>query len=442
MTVCTASRQLVGVDVATLTRVMLSSRERSPAALVSLNSGDGIFNHNPINANSSGHKAAKPKPELLVNLLDRPHVRAAPFMLPQPAQSAQPVEQHYRVTLETARRHYAAGHLTATGLIYFAIATQRAPGWKLRMNAETCEKELGIKKTAFYHAISQLKADGFIEWEAPGGINAWISKNDAVEALPSMFHSQQESFSANAEKFPRSRKTVRIRGKVSATAENEVAKSASSKDCETPPDIQQISNKSSATRAAAADKILARDLCDEQLSVERGGQSKPVELDDLNHSVEMVGEEDQGEKEVNGEAAKLTVEGKCSAVQLEALKKLDLVPSYGFRTEIAAASPEAVEKAIACFKEDKATWTAGQMLNPTGVFLTALKQVREEGRQPQQNETKLDPARADLENWNFWRRRWLENPINQRPIILQDMQRTFPGWKIALDPNEGPVRRR
>lgn len=152
------------------------------------------------------------------------------------------VQQHYRVTLETARRHYKAGHLTATGLVYFAIAIQRQPGWKLRMDAQMVEKELGIKKTAFYNAISRLKADGWIEWEAPEGINAWIPTGSEIQALLTLPDSQQGDFSANAESRPQTRKDNRDRGKDSALLKNRVLEPAPRGDCQTLTDIQQTSN--------------------------------------------------------------------------------------------------------------------------------------------------------------------------------------------------------
>lgn len=174
--------------------------------------------------------------------------------------------QHYRLTLEIALRQYQDGYITATGLVYFAIAIQRKPGWKLRLDAQIAEEQLGLKKTAFYSAISRLKADGWIEWEARAGIHAWIPVETALSQFPSAhpqpndnsagaesLHSQQDGFSAKAETSPQLRKSVRDRGKQSAFAETESPKPAQCMDAATPSySLQRSINLVAAEEDAAA----------------------------------------------------------------------------------------------------------------------------------------------------------------------------------------------
>ncbi|NJO94014.1 MAG: hypothetical protein HC820_06015 [Hydrococcus sp. RM1_1_31] len=83
--------------------------------------------------------------------------------------------QHYRIALQDAIAHYQAGDLTAKGLVHFYLKIKLKQGWKLRLNPKEICSELGIRKTAFYNAISRLKTEGSIDWEAPEGIVVSIS---------------------------------------------------------------------------------------------------------------------------------------------------------------------------------------------------------------------------------------------------------------------------
>jgi hypothetical protein len=146
------------------------------------------------------------------------------FLIPIPIMT----QQHYRITLENAIAHYQAGDLTAKGLIHFYLKIKLKPGWKRRLNHKEVCKELGIQKTAFYNAISRLKAEGSIDWEAPEGILVSISNtfrecgNDSAIA---------ESQFANAE--PDSA----IADWLSANAESKSPKPASNNHCGDPPDF-------------------------------------------------------------------------------------------------------------------------------------------------------------------------------------------------------------
>jgi hypothetical protein len=84
-------------------------------------------------------------------------------------------EQHYRMTLNDAIAKYQGHDLTAKGLVHFYILIKCRPGWKIRLEHQKVCKELGIAKTAFYNAISRLREEGSIDWEAPKGILVSIS---------------------------------------------------------------------------------------------------------------------------------------------------------------------------------------------------------------------------------------------------------------------------
>ena len=93
--------------------------------------------------------------------------------------------QHYRVTLEQAKRDYQDGLLTATGLVFYAIAILKPPGQKLRIKKiKEFIESLGIGETTFYRAISKLRLKSLVGWESTGGLNLWIDLNEGVVSLP------------------------------------------------------------------------------------------------------------------------------------------------------------------------------------------------------------------------------------------------------------------
>ena len=85
------------------------------------------------------------------------------------------MDQFYKLTLADAISKYQTGDLTAKGLVHFYILIKCKPEWKIRLEHEKVCKELGIRKTAFYSAISRLRSEGSIEWEAPQGILVSLS---------------------------------------------------------------------------------------------------------------------------------------------------------------------------------------------------------------------------------------------------------------------------
>jgi hypothetical protein len=83
--------------------------------------------------------------------------------------------QYYPLTLEDAIAKYTNGDITAKGLLHFYILIKCKPGWKLKLDQKTIADELGIQKSAFYGAISRLRQEGSIDWEAPKGIVVSLS---------------------------------------------------------------------------------------------------------------------------------------------------------------------------------------------------------------------------------------------------------------------------
>jgi hypothetical protein len=83
--------------------------------------------------------------------------------------------QFYKMTLAEAITHYQQGDLTAKGLLHIYFKIKIAPGWSMNKSQKEICDELGIKKTAFYNAISRLKADGSINWSVPDNTKFSIS---------------------------------------------------------------------------------------------------------------------------------------------------------------------------------------------------------------------------------------------------------------------------
>jgi len=94
--------------------------------------------------------------------------------------------QHYRVTLDQAKQDYQDGLLTATGLVYYAIAILRPIGQKLRIkDIRNFVSDLGINKATFYRAISKLKLKDLLDWDATEGLDVWASLSKGIASLPS-----------------------------------------------------------------------------------------------------------------------------------------------------------------------------------------------------------------------------------------------------------------
>ena len=79
-------------------------------------------------------------------------------------------EQFYPITLKDAIAYRELHLITVTGLVYFYIRMKCKPGWKVKLDQKTVCDELRIKKSSYYEALSKLKVDGLIDWEAPKGI--------------------------------------------------------------------------------------------------------------------------------------------------------------------------------------------------------------------------------------------------------------------------------
>ena len=130
-------------------------------------------------------------------------------------------EQYYPLTLSDAIAKYQGHDLTAKGLVHLYILIKCRPGWKIRLEHQKVCKELGIAKTAFYNAISRLREEGSIDWEAPKGILVSISSTFRECGIDSTI---AENESANTEWD-------------STIAESKTSESLPDKGCSNSPDL-------------------------------------------------------------------------------------------------------------------------------------------------------------------------------------------------------------
>ncbi len=92
--------------------------------------------------------------------------------------------QHFRISLEQAKRDYQDGIITAAGLIYYAIGIYRKPGDKLKIpNVDSFCQLLGIASSTFYKVVSKLRVQGRLNWEATDGVNVWLLEEPQVIQL-------------------------------------------------------------------------------------------------------------------------------------------------------------------------------------------------------------------------------------------------------------------
>jgi hypothetical protein len=82
---------------------------------------------------------------------------------------------HYRMTPEMAQWEFQQGMSTVKGYLYHLIKASRKDGHRFRIkNVRAFCKEQGFSPSAYYKAISELKADGLIEFEVHGSMDLWI----------------------------------------------------------------------------------------------------------------------------------------------------------------------------------------------------------------------------------------------------------------------------
>ncbi len=144
-------------------------------------------------------------------------------------------QQFYKLTLSEAIAHYNQGDITAKGLVHFYILIKGKPGWKIKLAHKEVCAELGISKAAFYNAISRLKVEGSINWEAPKGVRVSINASVCECGQQSTIMDSESTIMDSESTIMDSESTI---------VDSEASKPASSKASSDPSDSYQIFSKS------------------------------------------------------------------------------------------------------------------------------------------------------------------------------------------------------
>lgn len=149
--------------------------------------------------------------------------------------------QHYRLSLEKAKKDYEDGIITATGLVYYAVGIYRKPGQKLRVkDIDAFCSEIGINRATFYRAISKLKAKNRLEWEAIAGVDLWIPLEPNVRKHPTAENQTEQEVSQNCETLLQNSETLLLPCEnLSQLGDEQPQKSPCCKDSSVPSNIYQ-----------------------------------------------------------------------------------------------------------------------------------------------------------------------------------------------------------
>lgn len=92
--------------------------------------------------------------------------------------------QHYRLSVETARRDYQDGLITAAGLLYYCVGVLRKRGQRVAMPVRDWLELTGLQERTFYKAKAKLIATGRLEERITGHVELWMSSAIAGTIQP------------------------------------------------------------------------------------------------------------------------------------------------------------------------------------------------------------------------------------------------------------------
>ena len=90
----------------------------------------------------------------------------------QTSDSASFSESFYKLTIDNLTELYEMGKsklLTAKSMLFFYLKIKLGdnPNWSVKLTAKKVKEELGIARSTFYRAMSELRAMGLINWSVP-----------------------------------------------------------------------------------------------------------------------------------------------------------------------------------------------------------------------------------------------------------------------------------
>jgi hypothetical protein len=83
--------------------------------------------------------------------------------------------QHYRLSVTTARRDYADGLITAAGLLYYCVGVLRKRGQRVAMSVKDWMNLTGLPERTFYKAKAKLVSTGRLDERITGSVELWMS---------------------------------------------------------------------------------------------------------------------------------------------------------------------------------------------------------------------------------------------------------------------------
>lgn len=83
--------------------------------------------------------------------------------------------QHFRLSVDAARRDYADGLITAAGLLYYCVGVLRKQGQHIGMPVKDWLDLTGLQERTFYKAKAKLIAVGRLEERITGFVELWMS---------------------------------------------------------------------------------------------------------------------------------------------------------------------------------------------------------------------------------------------------------------------------
>ena len=77
---------------------------------------------------------------------------------------------YHRLTLKQVRQDRLDGLLTAKGAIFYTVIASQKAGTPMKVNPQKLAAQLSISRASFYNAISRLKVEGRLDFEADGDL--------------------------------------------------------------------------------------------------------------------------------------------------------------------------------------------------------------------------------------------------------------------------------
>ena len=121
--------------------------------------------------------------------------------------------QHYRLSVTTARRDYADGLITAAGLLYYCVGVLRKRGQRVAMSVKDWLELTGLQERTFYKAKAKLVSTGRLEERITGSVELWMSSPIAGTIEPQSSPRLQDCPTRSERSEDQDRPTVQVQNR-------------------------------------------------------------------------------------------------------------------------------------------------------------------------------------------------------------------------------------